>query len=34
MEPFCWAIVGGLVGTAMMDVTGGIAGRLKIRWGG
>jgi len=35
MELFYWALLGGLVGTVMMDVVGGIAGgKLKITWGG
>ncbi len=34
MELFCWALLGGLAGTAMMDGAGGIAGKLKITWGG
>ncbi len=34
MDPFYWAILGGLVGTVMMDVTDKAAAKLKIRWGG
>ena len=34
MELFFWALLGGLVGTVMMDVVGKIAGKLKITWGG
>ena len=34
MEVFYWALLGGLVGTVMMDLTGIIASRLKIPWGG
>ena len=34
MELFCWALLGGLVGTVMMDIVDGIAGKLKITWGG
>ncbi len=34
MDLFYWAMLGGLVGTVMMDITEGIAGRLKIPWGG
>ncbi len=34
MELFYWAMLGGLVGTVMMDLTGWAAGRLKIPWGG
>ncbi len=34
MELFYLALVGGLVGTVMMDIIGGMAGRLKITWGG
>jgi len=34
MELFCWAMLGGLVGTVMMDVAGSVAGKLKLRWGG
>ncbi len=34
MELFYWALLGGLVGTVMMDVVGWIAGKLKSTWGG
>ena len=34
MELFYWALLGGLVGTVMMDVVGRIAAKLKIDWGG
>ena len=34
MELFFWALIGGLVGTALMDIIGWMAGRLKITWGG
>lgn len=34
VELFYWALLGGLVGTVMMDVVGWIAGKLKIAWGG
>ncbi len=34
MSLIYWAILGGLVGTVMMDVTEKIAGKLKIPWGG
>ncbi len=34
MDLFYWAMLGGLVGTVMMDITGVIAGKLKIPWGG
>ena len=34
MELLCWAIVGGLVGTALMDVTDSFAERLKFTSGG
>ncbi len=34
MEIFFWALLGGLVGTVMMDVIDLIAGKLKIIWGG
>ena len=34
MDLFYWAMLGGLVGTVMMDITGRIAGKLKIPWGG
>ena len=34
MDPFYWAMLGGLVGTVMMDITERIAGKLKIPWGG
>ncbi len=34
MDLFYWAMLGGLVGTVMMDITGMIAGQLKIPWGG
>ncbi len=34
MDLFYWAMLGGLVGTVMMDFTGIIAGKLKIPWGG
>ncbi len=30
MEFLFWSIVGGLVGTALMDITGGLAEQLKI----
>jgi len=30
MEYLLWSIVGGLVGTALMDITGGLAEQLKI----
>ncbi len=32
---FFWSIVGGLVGTVLMDISGILASdKLKIRWGG
>lgn len=34
MELFYFAVLGGLIGTAMMDIVGKIAGHMKIRWGG
>ncbi len=34
MELFYWSMLGGLVGTVMMDIIGWIAGKLKITWGG
>ena len=34
MDLFYWAMLGGLVGTVMMDFTGWMAGKLKIPWGG
>ncbi len=34
LELFYCAMLGGLVGTVMMDGTGKIAGLLKIPWGG
>ncbi len=34
MDLFYWAMLGGLVGTVMMDTTGRIADTLKIPWGG
>ncbi len=34
MELFYWALLGGLVGTVMMDVVGWTVGKLKIPWGG
>jgi hypothetical protein len=34
MQLWIWSAVGGLVGTAMMDGAGRIAGKLKLRWGG
>ena len=34
MELLYWALLGGLVGTVMMDVVGWIAKKLKITWGG
>ncbi len=34
MELFYYAVLGGLVGTVMMDIIDKIAGKLKIRWGG
>ena len=34
MDAFYWAMLGGLVGTVMMDFTGKLAGKLKITWGG
>ena len=34
MDVFYWAMLGGVVGTVMMDITEKIAGRLKIPWGG
>ncbi len=33
MDLFYWAMLGGLVGTVMMDITERIAGKLKIPWG-
>ena len=34
MELLFWAIVGGLVGTGLMDIVGTLAtAKLKIRWG-
>ena len=35
MELFFWSVVGGLVGTGLMDIVGNLAtAKLKIRWGG
>jgi hypothetical protein len=34
LELFFWALIGGLVGTVLMDIIGWMAGRLKITWGG
>ena len=34
MGMFFWAMMGGLVGTVLMDIIGWMAGRLKITWGG
>ena len=35
MRLFFWSIVGGLVGTGLMDIVGKFATeKLKIRWGG
>ncbi len=34
MELFYWALLGGLVGTVMMDAIDKTAGKLKITWGG
>ncbi len=34
MDLFFWAMLGGLVGTVMMDITGILAAKLKIPWGG
>ncbi len=34
MDFLFWALVGGLVGTVMMDIIDGVAGRLKVTWGG
>jgi hypothetical protein len=34
MELYFWALLGGLVGTVMMDIIDGIAGKLKVTWGG
>ena len=35
MRLFFWSIVGGLVGTGLMDIVGIFAtGELKNRWGG
>ncbi len=34
MELFYWSLLGGLIGTAMMDIVDRIAGKLKVRWGG
>ena len=34
MDLFYWAMLGGLVGTVMMDISGRIAGKLEIPWGG
>ncbi len=34
MDVYYWAMLGGVVGTVMMDITERIAGLLKIPWGG
>lgn len=35
MELLLWTIVGGLVGTGLMDIVGTFAtAKLKLRWGG
>jgi hypothetical protein len=35
MGLFFWSVVGGLVGTGLMDIVGSLAtAKLKIRWGG
>ena len=34
MDLFYWAMLGGLVGTVLMDTIGKLAGKLKIPWGG
>ncbi len=34
MDLFYRAMLGGVVGTVMMDITERMAGKLKIRWGG
>jgi hypothetical protein len=35
MELFFWSVVGGLVGTGLMDIVESFAtAKLKIRWGG
>jgi hypothetical protein len=35
MELFFWSVVGGLVGTVLMDIVDTVATKkLKIRWGG
>ena len=34
MELWLWAVVGGLVGTVLMDITASLANALRIRWGG
>lgn len=34
MDIFYWALLGGLVGTVMMDIIDRFADKLKITWGG
>jgi hypothetical protein len=34
VELFFWSVVGGLVGTGLMDIVGSyVKAKLKIRWG-
>ena len=34
MEVMWWSLLGGLVGTLLMDLSGVIAKGVKFRWGG
>jgi hypothetical protein len=34
MEVFYWSIVGGIIGTVLVDLSGVIAKSMKFRWGG
>ena len=34
MQVFYWSIVGGILGTVLMDLSGLIAKGVKFRWGG
>ena len=34
MEVMWWSLLGGLVGTLLMDLSGVVAKAVKFRWGG
>ena len=34
MEAMWWSLLGGLVGTLLMDLSGVVAKAVKFRWGG